>query len=141
MIIIYSFFFVFFVCFICFCFVFFFNLLRAAGEIRILSTLLHLCFYRIFYLLSKNKQQKNNRQKHLIMMIIAFFSVAPAQNRTSECPLHYNLVGDDCYFVSSIKLTWKEAKEVCKRESNGDLISVHSPVEQGKIVTGQNKLY
>ena len=74
-------------------------------------------------------------------MIIAFFSVAPAQNRTSECPLHYNLVGDDCYFVSSIKLTWKEAKEVCKRESNGDLISVHSPVEQGKIVTGQNKLY
>lgn len=43
--------------------------------------------------------------------------------------------------MSSIKLTWKEASEVCKRESNGDLISVHSPVEQGKIVTGQNKLY
>lgn len=75
------------------------------------------------------------------MMIIAFFSVAPAQNQTSECPLQYNLVGDDCYFVSSIKLTWREAREVCKRESNGDLISVHSRVEQGKIVTGQNKLY
>ena len=43
--------------------------------------------------------------------------------------------------MSSNKLTWKEAREVCKRESNGDLISVHSPPEQGKIVTAQNKLY
>ena len=41
--------------------------------------------------------------------------------------------------MSSIKLTWKEAREVCKRESNGDLISVHSPPEQGKIVSAQNK--
>ena len=79
------------------------------------------------------------REKNVI--IIIFFSVAPIQNRTSECPLHYNLLGDDCYFVSSIKLTWKEAREVCKRESNGDLISVHSPVEQGKIVTAQNNPY
>ncbi|XP_015776212.1 PREDICTED: uncharacterized protein LOC107354273 [Acropora digitifera] len=61
-------------------------------------------------------------------------TVAPAQNRTSECPLHYNLIGDDCYFVSSIKLTWKEAREVCKREGNGDLISVHSPVEQAYVL-------
>ncbi|XP_044179085.1 uncharacterized protein LOC114946811 isoform X1 [Acropora millepora] len=61
-------------------------------------------------------------------------TVAPAQNQTSECPLHYNLVGDDCYFVSSIKLTWKEAREVCKRESNGDLISVHSRVEQAYVL-------
>ena len=30
---------------------------------------------------------------------------------------------------------------MCKRESNGDLISVHSPVEQGKIVTAQNNPY
>ena len=66
--------------------------------------------------------------------------MAPIQNRTSECPLQYNLVGDDCYFVSPIKLTWKEAREVCKREGNGDLISVHSPVEQGEIVTAQSNL-
>ena len=77
----------------------------------------------------------------IIIIIIAFFSGAPTQNRTSECPLHYNLIGDDCYFLSSIKLTWKEAREVCKRESNGDLITVHSPPEQGKIVTAQNNLY
>ena len=66
--------------------------------------------------------------------------MAPIQNRTSKCPLHYNLVGDDCYFVSPIKLTWKEAREVCKRGGNGDLISVHSPVEQGEIVTAQTNL-
>ena len=106
------------------------NLLRAAGEIRALSTLLQLCSYRIFYLLTGKKN----------VMIIAFFSVAPSQNRTSECPLHYNMIGDDCYFVSSIKLTWKEAREVCKGESNGDLISVHSPVEEGKIMTVQTNL-
>ncbi|XP_015780428.1 PREDICTED: macrophage mannose receptor 1-like [Acropora digitifera] len=67
-------------------------------------------------------------------------TVAPTQNRTSECPLHYNMIGDDCYFVSSIKLTWKDAREVCKGESNGDLISVHSPIEKGKITTGQNNI-
>ena len=77
----------------------------------------------------------------IYMIIIAFFSGAPTQNRTSECPLHYNLIGDDCYFFSSIKLTWKEAHEVCKRESNGDLITAHSPPEQGKIVAAQNNLY
>ena len=43
--------------------------------------------------------------------------------------------------MSSTKLTWNEAREVCKRESNGDLISVHSPVGQGEIVTAQSKLY
>ena len=42
--------------------------------------------------------------------------------------------------MSPIKLAWKEAREVCKREGNGDLISVHSPVEQGEIVTAQSKL-
>ena len=42
--------------------------------------------------------------------------------------------------MSSIKLTWKEPREVCKREGNGDLISVHSPVEQGEIVTAQSNL-
>ncbi|XP_074624213.1 macrophage mannose receptor 1-like isoform X2 [Acropora palmata] len=64
----------------------------------------------------------------------AYSTVAPSQNRTSECPLHYNMIGDDCYFVSSIKLTWKEAREVCKGESNGDLISVHSPVEEAYVL-------
>ena len=110
---------------------FFSSNLRAAGEIRALSTLLQLCSYRIFYLLTGKKKT----------MIIAFFSVAPSQNRTSECPLHYNMIGDDCYFVSSIKLRWKEAREVCNGESNGDLISVHSPVEAGKIMTVQKYLY
>ena len=43
--------------------------------------------------------------------------------------------------MSSAKLTWTEAREACKRESNGDLISVHSPVGQGEIVTAQSKLY
>ncbi|XP_067020488.1 macrophage mannose receptor 1-like [Acropora muricata] len=61
-------------------------------------------------------------------------TVAPSQNRTSECPLHYNMIGDDCYFVSSIKLRWKEAREVCNGESNGDLISVHSPVEAAYVL-------
>ena len=42
--------------------------------------------------------------------------------------------------MSPIKLAWKEAREVCKRESNGDLISVHSPVEEGKIMTVQKNL-
>ena len=43
--------------------------------------------------------------------------------------------------MSSTKLTWNKAREVCKRESNGDLISVHSPVGQGEILTAQSKLY
>ena len=43
--------------------------------------------------------------------------------------------------MSSTKLTWEEAREVCKRESNGDLISMHSPVGQGEIVTARSKLY
>ncbi|XP_074624200.1 uncharacterized protein LOC141882148 isoform X4 [Acropora palmata] len=67
-------------------------------------------------------------------------TVTPIQNRTSECPLHYNLVGDDCYFVSSTKLTWNEAREVCKRESNGDLISVHSPVGQAYVLMNLKNL-
>ena len=50
------------------------------------------------------------------------------------------MIGDDCYFVSSIKLTWKDAREMCKGESNGDLISVHSPVEEGKITTVQHNI-
>lgn len=96
-----------------------------------LTTQLQLCLHCIIYLLTEK----------IRVIIIVFFSVAPIQNGTSECPLHYNLVGDDCYFVSSIKLTWKVAREVCKREGNGDLISVHDPVGQGKIVTAQSKLY
>ncbi|XP_015752620.1 PREDICTED: macrophage mannose receptor 1-like [Acropora digitifera] len=69
------------------------------------------------------------------------YKMAPIQNRTSECPLQYNLVGDDCYFVSPIKLTWKEACEVCKREGNGDLISVHSPVEQAYVLMNLKNLH
>ncbi|XP_044168284.1 lithostathine-1-like [Acropora millepora] len=65
---------------------------------------------------------------------------ASIQNRTSECPLHYNLVGDDCYFVSSTKLTWKKAREVCKSEGNGDLISVHSPVGQAYVLMNLKNL-
>ncbi|XP_044179134.1 macrophage mannose receptor 1-like [Acropora millepora] len=66
--------------------------------------------------------------------------IAPIQNRTSDCPLHYDLIGDDCYFVSPIKLAWKEAREVCKREGNGDLISVHSPVEQAYVLMNLKNL-
>ena len=52
-------------------------------------------------------------------------------NRT--CPPHYDLLDDDCLFVSyDVKLSWQEAREACQRESNGDLMSVHSPFEQGK---------
>ena len=93
-----------------------------------------LTLYHLYTHWKKKTKQKKN-------IIVVFFSVAPIQNRTSECPLHYNLVGDDCYFVSSTKLTWNKAREVCKRESNGDLISVHSPVGQGEILTAQSKLY
>lgn len=57
-------------------------------------------------------------------------SLVPPSNRT--CPLHYDLLGDDCYFVSYVKLSWQEAREACQRESGGDLISVHSPFEQGR---------
>ena len=57
-------------------------------------------------------------------------SLVPPVNRT--CPQHYVLVGDDCYFVSYSKLSWKEAREVCLRENGGDLASVHSSFEQGK---------
>ena len=54
----------------------------------------------------------------------------PPSNGT--CPPHYELLGDDCYFVSYVKLSWQEAREACQRESGGDLMSVHSPYEQGE---------
>lgn len=57
-------------------------------------------------------------------------SLVPPGNRT--CPQHYVLLGDDCFFVSYLKLAWSEAREVCQRESGGDLASVYSSFEQGK---------
>ena len=34
--------------------------------------------------------------------------------------------------MSYSKLSWSEAREVCKRENDGDLASVHNSFEQGK---------
>ena len=67
--------------------------------------------------------------RDIIVTGITLF-LAPSSNRT--CPSHYELFGDDCYFVSYVKLSWQEAREACQRESGGDLISVHSPFEQGR---------
>ena len=34
--------------------------------------------------------------------------------------------------MSYSKLSWNEAREACRRESGGDLASVHSSFEQGE---------
>ncbi|XP_068726517.1 macrophage mannose receptor 1-like [Montipora capricornis] len=59
-------------------------------------------------------------------------TAAPSGNRT--CPLHYEILDDDCLFVSYVKLSWQEAREACQRESNGNLMSVHSVFEQAFVV-------
>ena len=60
------------------------------------------------------------------------FSLSLAPPVNSTCPQHYELLGDECYFVSYSKLSWNEAREVCQRENGGDLASVHNSFEQGK---------
>ena len=43
--------------------------------------------------------------------------------------------------MSYVKLSWQEAREACQRESNGNLMSVHSVFEQGKSWQIKAKCY
>ncbi|PFX30431.1 Macrophage mannose receptor 1 [Stylophora pistillata] len=49
------------------------------------------------------------------------------------CPPGHVPFGDDCFYVSYVRLSWKEALRFCRR-NDSDLMSVHSSFEQAFVV-------
>lgn len=68
----------------------------------------------------------------MLLMIVTSICSAVTPNHMT-CPPWYVRFGDDCFYVSYVRLSWKEALRFCRR-NDSDLMSVHSSFEQGKAV-------
>ncbi|XP_065683392.1 uncharacterized protein LOC100215503 isoform X1 [Hydra vulgaris] len=54
---------------------------------------------------------------------------------TAKCPEGFQLYQMSCYKFVALPLTWVDAWDECKKVDNSDLVSVHSPFEQGYLTS------